>query len=967
MRMKRINCWVRLATAALPVVAMAFTAASCTDNEMMDNSQRFGKGLSFTVSQQANDQWQTRAAQESTGRHAVVQMQQEGEGNTLYLHSYSEPMPAYQPGALQTRGIPVADSLNNFLTEHEAFGVFGYQYPGDSISDWTNDVTPNYAYNMRIGHQSGDVWAPDGTYYLPGAGYRVRFFAYAPYVAESEWGTNGIEFSGRNAPAGNGTWSPVLTYTVPALATDQVDMMAAGRGNDINGNPPGTDIAGGTLNASIPLEFTHMLAAIRLETAGAGAFPEGTITGIRINGAYYKGTAPLVNVIERLQADRSTDRGGTYPYSYRARSGAAVMTFGAGGSEANVNLLREISGTRNDSQVFFVLPQRFKGNTNYADNDGTENNEARLEILFQQPGESQSTIYSAKIADLSDNWLAGRLYTYKVSLDVEEEPELTITANNGTTINQYNGGDLSFTVTSRRGSQPVEYSLQFSTDGGNTWVENTATTKPGMIGNTPKTSTGNGVWRHTVHINRATLWVNGADARTLQQAQWQTDKNLASDGNSANCYIVNEPGRQHFPAVYGNSLRNGQVNRDVAPYSNPKYVDGRNVSITADNMWMPDPITVRVLWQDVDGLVRVEGVQGTGRSKRVYIVVGGSEAVKNQLMQPGNALLGAFSGNQLIWSWHIWVTPWPSNSTLGNGGTIRFMNRPLGSVQGGRTTATPRSCMMRAVAIGEDGQPYYSTTTITLNQIPNDFSATNLPGRYPTYQWGRKEPMWPATTEAGHSTNGMLLYGPYAPTSIQTRSLDTRAARIANPTVFNTNDGGFDANLWNAGASSSSSATTTGAVTKSMYDPCPAGWHVPQSDAFVTGILNDRATSGRANRPDEQYGSLDTNESAFTFNNGGVRVALSGARFHDSNPAFSFSNNASEIYYGGSWTAGRQNLAGGNLSSVLCLFEWIRYPWIAWGQDGSVEIQPQMGRYVNGTAGGTSHPLNCWPIIPQAD
>ena len=57
--------------------------------------------------------------------------------------------------------------------------------------------------------------------------------------------------------------------------------------------------------------------------------------------------------------------------------------------------------------------------------------------------------------------------------------------------------------------------LQFSTDGGRTWVENMADRRPGMIWDTPKTDDNNdGVWQHTTRINMNQTIVQG-DANIL--------------------------------------------------------------------------------------------------------------------------------------------------------------------------------------------------------------------------------------------------------------------------------------------------------------------------------------------------------------------------------------------------------------------------------------------------------------------
>ena len=143
----------------------------------------------------------------------------------------------------------------------------------------------------------------------------------------------------------------------------------------------------------------------------------------------------------------------------------------------------------------------------------------------------------------------------------------------------------------------------------------------------------------------------------------------------------------------------------------------------------------------------------------------------------GNAVIAAKnSSGEILWSWHIWLTDQPKGQMYyNNAGTM--MDRDLGA-----TSATP-----------------------------GDVGVLGL-----FYQWGRKDPFlsitgakstgsWPSAVSSS-SKNGTIDYA------------------VKNPMVFITyNSNNSD---WYY-SSSSSTDNTRWQSKKTIYDPCPAGWRVP--------------------------------------------------------------------------------------------------------------------------------------------
>ena len=159
----------------------------------------------------------------------------------------------------------------------------------------------------------------------------------------------------------------------------------------------------------------------------------------------------------------------------------------------------------------------------------------------------------------------------------------------------------------------------------------------------------------------------------------------------------------------------------------------------------------------------------------------------------GNAVIAAkdASGN-ILWSWHIWLTDQPQAQVYNNdAGTM--MDRNLGA-----TSATP-----------------------------GDVGALGL-----LYQWGRKDPFLGSSSISRNTIAKSTITWPSAVKSDSSNGTIDYAT--ANPTTYITyNNKNYD---WYYTGDSSTDNTrwTTSSSDKSIYDPCPAGWRVP--DGGSNGI-----------------------------------------------------------------------------------------------------------------------------------
>lgn len=152
----------------------------------------------------------------------------------------------------------------------------------------------------------------------------------------------------------------------------------------------------------------------------------------------------------------------------------------------------------------------------------------------------------------------------------------------------------------------------------------------------------------------------------------------------------------------------------------------------------------------------------------------------------GNAVIAAkdTDGN-ILWSWHIWFTDQPEGQVYYNNAGI-MMDRNLGA-----TSATP-----------------------------GDVGALGL-----LYQWGRKDPFLGSSNISSSTTAKSTITWPSGVTS--NSSQGKIAYATAHPTTFighnsNNNDWYYAGSSW-----TDNSRWTTSDRAKSIYDPCPSGWRVP--------------------------------------------------------------------------------------------------------------------------------------------
>ena len=237
-----------------------------------------------------------------------------------------------------------------------------------------------------------------------------------------------------------------------------------------------------------------------------------------------------------------------------------------------------------------------------------------------------------------------------------------------------------------------------------------------------------------------------------------------STAASANCYIVSSAGLYKFQTVKGND---------------------KSQSI-------PGAASASILWESVYGITpnyfelisAVEYEDG-------YVVFKTADTFKE-----GNALLAVKDADgNILWSWHIWLTDQPQGQTY-----YKYVCDEANSTW--------------------DNPVYYFTDALGVMMDRNLGAVTATPGESGIYgllyQWGRKDPFLGGSS---YSAVGWPLH------VSSTKETGTIEYVTANPTTYVTyNWGNYD---WFYSAIKEETDNTRWQSEKTIYDPCPAGWRVP--------------------------------------------------------------------------------------------------------------------------------------------
>ena len=705
-----------------------------------------------------------------------------------------------------------------------------------------------------------------------------RFYAVYP---ESTNGSNGIKFT-----KPNGTAAPSLEFTVNPDVRNQVDLMTA-CSDDVH---YATRFQAPRTN----LQFRHALTAIRFAVGQNLSFNK-TIKDITLKNVLLKSKYTLSNKLDGTGAAWNHT-------GYNTRGNVTLSNVNYNTNENANSIVRDISKYSNpnetdltkldDYYTFYMIPQDLDG-------------KVTAEVLF--------TDGSKITVPLKGSWKEGTTRTYKLS-EKNSTWKYSINAEVLNTV-AYNGTQAYYQIESYREVDHTKYPVAwkvvgYSVDNGNTW----SNTKPSWLKSLSKEQ-GNG---STIPEQlTATLGTDIVDLvaernKGLQNAaplgtaaapyNLSNETGAAAVQNTANCYVISAPGYYMIPLVYGNAITKGQTNSSAyissAPVTPVKFgspekwtdvilhhfVDHNSQKITdpwiekTNNKANNGVNGAEITWSDENNLVTLPG-------SPIYRDASGNAYVKFEVkkdnIKSGNAVISVKKGNTILWSWHLWFAPKTAldeiSVTNAQNKVYKFTNETLGwkpTEWTGTSYSAPRTVKIKVEqTIANNGTKQFGVITITQNAATTKRSGTTT-----LYQWGRNNAFPGSTVAQGqiisskediHMNNKIQKPSYFFSTKIDRYGRIDQTDGLTKYHYFY--------NLWSMNNRNevADGKVSTVDVVKTIYDPCPVGFNVPTTGAFsgFTMSTTDASVTFDSNSGHNFWTNSSHTESIY-FPASGFRAAL---------------------------------------------------------------------------------------------
>lgn len=818
------------------IAATILTAAisvSCTDDLEVNNgnSGQERQAITFTVDdsqdweqQSLNDEL-TRAKADGYFMPHQLPLTTDGGKDTEFVLTTTA---VNGINTLHTDNINVTrgTALNEIPT---TFGVNAYKYTNSTFPTWIS------YFSNGIAEKDGTNWKLQKTEYWPeNTSDMIRFYGYSPMNSDK-----GVTFSSTSY-----TGAPYIDFTVNETIKDQVDLMTA---------------------ASLPLLYTSGLRADLHFRHALTCIKFAIGRNIPING-----TIKSIILYKIVKSGRYEMGGSWTPSNDSTTFAMNNINFAAGVAENTIITYDEGA----EYSTLLMIPQSFDGY------------DQKIEMKYNNGIDAEDIIVTASLK--GTEWLPGTTVTYNLS--VEKGYEYVLEATSAAV--GHDGGEATFNVTSYRNGTTQEavpwHIVGYSTDGTTfteqkpedcTWVGFATTNGNGSVNATKgyaivcpqvvNTDTPTGT---TSDVTNHKAYLSATPERGDSYHYYDLSKHdlygHETAMNTANCYVVNAPGYYKLPLVYGNAIVNGGTN--ATAYTGTYNQDYLGQAITNPYIYKNysyTPQSAILVWQDAEGLISTDvshPVQLCDMVDGKYTYL--SFYIDKSNIQQGNAIVAVCdnsSPRKIMWSWHIWVTAQNIYKTIPIVNyyrkTFNIMPCNLGWCSTGNDMTYYKGRKLY-VKIQQDGG---KTAIFSITQMAGaDF--TSETGYCPFYQGGRKDPSAPGI---GGGVNGeRTTYGTYPaehPTITTGKSV---SESIQNPHRFYSKAGSWSnitttttaAKLWCAGNS------TTGdndiKIVKTIYDPCPVGFHVPETRTFTAFTT----TAARV----ENSGTSLTNINAQKWSNG---------------------------------------------------------------------------------------------------
>lgn len=330
----------------IALVLLALSA--CTKDEVVSQPVDESDFIRFNVSR-VEDEGMSRALRQDYGKHI----------DNMVLHSGTSPdtlgMGVYVQESIDTQSLPISRGAVLTADNLTSFGVYASKQE-------EGEGKQSFFKNLKVTRDAstGD-YSSETAYYWPGAMYTLGFIGIAPYHPQ------GLSVDN------NGALPTMLDYTVPALATEQSDLML-GVTHEYNGDD----------KTPVHLEFRHLCSAVNVKV---GSIPEGSIKAITFKNIYNKGTYTLADDV--------------WSVNNASKDNFMVDFVGTQTEYPTYGIVTENPQINDASATFMMIPQ-------------TLPDDAEIEITFVHTNTGREETLSAGLKGAE--WVMGQTNNYLISI-----------------------------------------------------------------------------------------------------------------------------------------------------------------------------------------------------------------------------------------------------------------------------------------------------------------------------------------------------------------------------------------------------------------------------------------------------------------------------------------------------------------------------------------------------------------------
>lgn len=543
----------------------------------------------------------------------------------------------------QSRGIEIHEGNISDM------GVAAIVYTGDEYTDWGSDASNAKMYMYNEQSTKSSSWSTNRNW-PETENTRMRFFAYSPYTDNFFKTTTAV--------------TQMFDYTISDEITEQTDLLVASSDVKCPNDYKPADIT-----------FAHALTAVKFEVANT--VKNLVVKAIRVKGVYNKGTYTYdycgVNKDDNDDTTPNSDLGTWDVVETDDKKTYEITSLNkqiVGGTAKNVPL-------NEGEYVMMLMPQTLPAG-------------ATVEIDVTDNVLNRDVTLKASIA--GNVWGKGKQVTYCIS--ASDEIVQYVFETSDVQIPEYYGGEGSFKVKSYKKTtrfdgeriDPVVWTIDDVIDDERNktavWMKELKGYEGVGVSNESDWETINykmgpaPLKLATSHWQKGRSHSNYHIALCDEKGSYANPYDLSTKGgtstmNTANCYIVGSAGHFMFPVVYGNAIGGGACNGH-------DYVDHNDVAWFTDtndeNKWIGNRYNIKeayLVWQDAPGLISDLRIIGDGAHKYV-----GFE-VRKEYACDGNAVIAVKDENDILWSWHIWVSHYQSLWEGNNNGCTDIQNKEI--------------------------------------------------------------------------------------------------------------------------------------------------------------------------------------------------------------------------------------------------------------------------------------------------